>query len=459
MSRPHAHLVFDRGTVVVELDRPTAPTIPGLLWDGRVSAYRAPAHHHQRLREALARAGFDVIDEVMAHGEPPAAWLRHELRPYQEAAIDAWELRGRRGTVVLPTGAGKTHVAIAIMARTGLRTLCLVPTRALVEQWIQQIARFYPGPLGWYGDGRRDLAPVTVSTFESAYRHMERLGNQFELLVIDEAHHFGTGVRDEALEMAAASARLGLTATPRTSSAESRFGELVGGVVFELAIGDLMGSFLATFDVITLHLELGPAERAIYDRLQTAFMDVHREFRRRVPNGSWADFVRIASRTDVGRAALAAGREARHLVMYPESKRHAVAALLARHRDARVLVFTADNETAYAISREHLVMPLTCDIGRQERTAALDRFREGTLRVLVSARVLNEGIDVPEADVAIIVGGTQGEREHVQRVGRLLRPRVGKRALVYELVCRATVETRQAQRRRRALAPQRTAQL
>jgi superfamily II DNA or RNA helicase len=73
------------------------------------------------------------------------------------------------------------------------------------------------------------------------------------------------------------------------------------------------------------------------------------------------------------------------------------------------------------------------------------------LRTLVSARVLNEGIDVPDADVAIIVGGTLGEREHVQRVGRLLRPGVGKRATVYELVTMATSEVRRAFDRRRGL--------
>jgi superfamily II DNA or RNA helicase len=105
-------------------------------------------------------------------------------------------------------------------------------------------------------------------------------------------------------------------------------------------------------------------------------------------------------------------------------------------------VFTADNAAAYAIAREHLIMPITCEIGRQERERALQGFREGKLRALVSARVLNEGIDVPEAEVAIIVGSTQGEREHVQRIGRLLRPSPGKRATVYELVGRSRLRRR-----------------
>lgn len=104
-------------------------------------------------------------------------------------------------------------------------------------------------------------------------------------------------------------------------------------------------------------------------------------------------------------------------------------------------------------------MPITCDINKSERRDALERFRRGELRCLVSARVLNEGIDVPDAEVAIIVGGAFGEREHVQRVGRVLRPGPGKRALIYELVTRATTEVRQAHNRRASLAPQVSAQL
>jgi superfamily II DNA or RNA helicase len=104
-------------------------------------------------------------------------------------------------------------------------------------------------------------------------------------------------------------------------------------------------------------------------------------------------------------------------------------------------------------------MPLTCDIGRKEREEILARFSKGELRALVSARVLNEGLDVPDAEVAVVVGGAFGEREHLQRVGRLLRPAPGKRALVYELVSRGTMEIAQARRRREGLAPRITAQI
>ncbi len=448
-------LVFDRGTLLL-LDAPVganATGIAGLLWDSRVGAWRAPAWRHPELVNVLARAVTPSTDEVRDVTAPREGWRSIELRPYQEAALCAWELAGRRGVVVLPTGSGKTRLALAAMARTGLATLCLVPTRVLLEQWLREIGTMYDHPVGCLGDGVHDIAPITVATYESAYRHMNRIGNRFELLVVDEAHHFGAGIRDEALEMSIAPARIGLTATPvRDGPAVARLHDLIGPTVYELAIGDLAGTYLAGFDLVTLHLDLTPAERSRYESLMNSFHAVHVQFQRIAPEGSWEDFARAAARSSEGRRALDSWRQARKLLAFPDGKRAALRALLERHCDARMLVFTSDNETAYAVAREHLIMPFTCDIGRKEREAALNRFRSGELKALVSSRVLNEGLDVPDADVAVIVGGALGEREHVQRVGRLLRPREGKRAQVFELVLRRTMEVTHARRRRTALA-------
>jgi superfamily II DNA or RNA helicase len=367
-------------------------------------------------------------------------------------------MAGRRGVVVLPTGSGKTRVALGAMASTRLPALCLVPTRVLLEQWQREIAAVYPHPVGCHGDGRHDVTPVTVATYESAYRHMDHLGARFGLLIVDEVHHFGCGFRDEAFEMTLANARLGLTATPpRDAAHASRLVELIGPTVYELAIGDLTGGFLANFDTVVLHLDLTEAERTRYASLSQAFTTTLAALFRTVPRATWPDVVRAAARTAEGRRVLAAWREARQLLALTDAKRRALQALLARHRDARVLVFTAENTSAYAIAREHLIMPLTCDIGRPERDAVLDAFREGRLRALVSSRVLNEGLDVPDADVGVIVGGALGEREHMQRVGRLLRPSPGKRALVYELVTRQSIEVSQAWRRRQGLVGRRSA--
>jgi superfamily II DNA or RNA helicase len=447
-------LLFDRGTIVL-LGFPygDSVTLPGAQWDARIGAYRCPARFHQSLAVELQRRGVQFSDEVTgAAARLPALGREVPLRPYQETALAAWELHGRRGTAVMPTGSGKTRTAVAAIARAGVPALCLVPTRVLLDQWartIEELLGFAPGRLG---DGEHRIGPITVATCEGAWRNMHRLGNQFQMLVVDEVHHFGVGMRDEALDMCTAPLRLGLTATKATGPAAARLDELVGPTVYELFIDELAGEFLAPFDTIVLHLDLSPAERDEYEGLMTVFRDVAHRFRRFHPGATWAEFARLAGATDEGRRALAAFHRARRLTAFPAAKRAMVGTLLARHRSSRTIVFTADNPTAYAISRQHLIMPLTCDIGRRERERVLSLFAEGQLHALVSAQVLNEGVDVPDADVGIIVAGSKGEREHVQRVGRVLRPRPGKRALVYELVVRATNEVTAARRRRNALA-------
>lgn len=433
---------------------------PGVLWDPRVHAHRAPARRYSDLKRWLQASGVRFLDIPDRPRSAREAWRGVDLRPYQEAALSAWELAHRRGVVALPTGSGKTRLALAAMQRTQLSALCLVPTRVLLDQWAKEIATMYRGPIGYHGDGVRRVETVTVATFEAAYRHMGELGDRFDLLIVDEVHHFGGGLRDEALEMAIAGARLGLTATPpRDARAAASLSELVGPTVFELAVADLTGGFLASFDAITLFLDLSPEERSAYTNLSAIFTGIYAEFRSVAPDAGWADFGRYATRSPAGRRALAAWRQMRRLLSFTHAKRRALRSLLERHHDSKLLVFTADNDTAYAIARHHLIMPLTCDIGRRERDDVLERFRRGELRALVSARVLNEGLDVPDADVAIIVGGALGEREHVQRVGRLLRPGEGKRAVAYELVTRNTVEVSQARRRRRGLVTRSSGQL
>jgi superfamily II DNA or RNA helicase len=449
-------LEFDRGTVILsDCSTPEVANLPGVLWDSRVRTYRAPGHRYRDIRNALERSGRSFHDQVRSVDDPPPGhWKAVDLRPYQAAALSSWELSGARGLIILPTGAGKTLLAVAAMARRGCRVLCLAPTRVLLEQWRSVLERYYAGPIGQYGDGKRVLEAVTVATFASAFHHMEFLGNRFDLLVVDEAHHFGTGTSDETLELCTASARIGLTGTPPTTHLQrTRLEELIGPEVYRQSVSDLTGEYLAPLRVVTLVLDLTCDERREYAREVAAYQPVVRQFFRYAPRASWRDFQSAAIRTDEGRRALAAWRRSRKLVAFTETKQEALARLLVEHRVSRLLVFTGDNDTAYRVAREHCIMPITCDIARAERREALERFRSGDLGVLVSAQVLNEGIDVPEAGIAVLVSGRLGTREYVQRVGRVLRPAPGKEALVYELVTRDTHEIRDAVRKRRELGP------
>jgi len=444
---------FDRGTLV--LDRVAPGLAPGILdgatWDPELAAWRMPAESLSGLRVRLADAGVRPTDDL----RPPAldaAWNLPALRWYQQAALAAWHRSGARGVLALPTGSGKTIAALAAIAELAVATLVLVPTRVLLDQWATVLEAYGPRPVGRLGDGDHRVAPITVATYASAITWAPRIGDQFGLVIVDEAHHVGAWCPSEVLEMLVAPARLGLTATPPHGATALAIERHVGPVVYTVTVDELAGDALAPFDVLTIPVGLTPVERATYRTHRGRFAASYGELQRRSPGASWHEFVEVAQRSASGRQALAAWRASRAVLAYPTGKRAALRELLARHRDDRVLVFTADNATAYAIARELLVVPITADIRRAERATMLERFRAGDAPVLVSSQVLDEGLDVPEAEVAIIVGGSGSERRHIQRVGRVLRPRTGKRARIYELAVEATAEIGVVERRRRGLS-------
>jgi superfamily II DNA or RNA helicase len=444
------NLVFDRGTIILLNPPPMCDlgSLPGVMWDPRAGVFRAPGWRFPQLKKELINRDIKLENRIGSHSRLEGVFHGIHLRPYQRTALDAWLMADKRASVVLPTGSGKTKLAIAAIAALRTCTLCLVPTRILLQQWIEQLRIVYTGPVGCLGDGSHEIRDITVATFESAYRWMERIGDRFELLIIDEMHHFGVGCRDEALEMSIADTRLGLTATPPSNeSAITQLQNLIGPIVFNMSVDELVGSYLSKYRRITLSLELSSAERLQYQRERAIFDEVYRSYRKIHPQTDWASFVYTASQSIQGRRALNAWRKSRQLLSYTAAKSRMTSTLIDRHRDNRLLVFTADNSTAYRVSRQHLIMPITCDIGRKERVQALEKFSNGELRALVSSRVLNEGLDVPDADVAIIIGGTFGVREQTQRIGRVLRPRQGKQAIIYELVSRNTIEEFQARRR------------
>jgi superfamily II DNA or RNA helicase len=440
---------FDRGTLVLDRIEHGLEVLEllGARHDDELVAWRLPAEKLSELRGRLTAGRVRHTDTIA-----PAALERRlslpELRWYQRDAVSAWRDAGDRGVVVLPTGAGKTLVALSAIAELGVSTLILVPTRILLDQWARTLELAWPYPIGRLGDGDYRVAPITVATYASAVTWAPRIGDRFGLVVVDEAHHVGAWCPAEILEMLVAPSRLGLTATPSPAAALPRH---VGPLVYELTIEDLRGEALADYDVETIDIQLEPDERARYSLQRGEFAAFYAQVMRSAPDASWREFLRAARRSERGREALTAWRSSRSLLAYPKGKRRAVRDVLARHATDRTLVFTADNATAYAIARELLVMPITCDIGRAERARMIDKFRSGEVTALVSAQVLDEGFDLPEAEIAIVVGGTSSTRRHVQRVGRLLRPRPGKHARIYELVVAKSAEVSQVTRRRRGL--------
>jgi superfamily II DNA or RNA helicase len=441
---------FDRGTLVLEpaSSEEDPSLLCGAIWDDQTRAWRAPAERHAALVAGLEETHVPIEDAISPI-RIAGGWTLPVLRWYQQAALDRWIAAGSRGVIAIPTGAGKTLVAITAIARLGLSALCLVPTRVLLDQWARALQACWPHPIGRLGDGDHRVAPITVATYASAVAWAPRIGDRFGTVVVDEAHHVGAWCPGEVLEMLTARARLGLSATPPAPG--GALGLRVGPTVYSIAVDELTGDALAAYDEVRIPIAFEPAERARYRELRGRFSAFYAEQARARHDLSWHEFVRLAMKSAGGRRALEAWRGYRGLIAYPAGKRAMVRELLARHAGARTLVFTGDNATAYAIARDLLVVPVTHEIKRAERARALERFRTGDITVLVSSQVLDEGIDLQDADVAIIVGGTASQRRHVQRIGRVLRPRPGKRAVVYELVIEDTPEVEYVQRRRGGL--------
>ncbi len=165
------------------------------------------------------------------------------------------------------------------------------------------------------------------------------------------------------------------------------------------------------------------------------------------PHG-WQRFIQETCRSKEGRAAFQAYREQRRLALAAPAKLEVLQRLLDRHRRDRVLIFTHDNATVYQIARRFLVPAITHQTKAKERRHILDGFQSGEYSVVVTSRVLNEGVDVPAANIGIVLSGTGTVREHVQRLGRLLRKHGDKQALLYEVVTRGTGEEFTSDRRR-----------
>lgn len=436
---------FDRGTLELTGG---APEVPHAIWDPRSETRRVAAYRFSELALSVDRRGFALEGDLRTRWQVERRdFTSLALRPYQAQALASWTAFGRRGVIALPTGAGKTRVALAALFDTGLPTAILCPTKALAVAWALELQRHLTGaPVGLVGDGHRTVERVTVMTFESAYRHMDKLGDRFGLLVVDEVHHFGSGARVEALEASAAVARLGLSATAPDPGSEgaARLCDLVGPVVFEMGYADLVGKHLAPVSVIKIPVRLEADERADYDARTRVFLEMRRTFMRLYPGADVATMLRGLGRTFEGRRALRDRARALELACFPRAKRSLLQTLLTRHRDDRTIVFTAFADNAYVAAKDNLIPVITGETGAKERQEILTSFREGKVRAIASARVLNEGIDVPEARVAIIVAGALGAREHVQRIGRVLRPGPEKHALVYELITTDTSDARRA---------------
>ncbi len=447
MTQPS--LSFQGGTLVLYGVEQGETVPPVFQWIK--ARWRCEAYHYTTLAPWLKA---QAIHDTVPRWQALDLTLHDQRDPhdYQVEALQAWANANNRGSIVLPTGAGKTFVAIHAIQRANRSTLVVAPTIDLLHQWYARLSNAFATTVGVYYGSEKDVKPITVTTYHSAGDLMAHAGNAFKLIIYDEVHHLPAPSWGETALMSPAPFRLGLTAT-YPSAEEQRDGRwsldhLIGPILYEKRIDELAGKQLADYRTERIRVELTAAERQQYDTAYNVYARFIKE-RKLYLHGPhwWLELMRLSSLDPQARAAALAHQSLGRLLSAATEKLAALDRLLQEHRHEHVLIFTESNDVVYHLSQRHLIPALTCETKAAERKEVLEGFQRGDYGALVTSKVLNEGIDVPETKVAIVLGGSAGAREYIQRLGRVLRKMGNQQAVLYEIVVHDTLDVGRVRRR------------
>lgn len=424
---------------------------------------------------------------------PPVSWIMTEgitLYDWQEDCVNKW-LERKRGTIKVVTGAGKTILALAIIERLqalddDLRVAIVVPTIVLQDQWYKEILRrsnLPPSIIGRLGGGHNDgfvgNVRILLCVLKSASQRLatlvkaSKVGSNL-LLVADECHRAGAPDMSKVFRTERAY-NLGLSATPEredhvegTGSDSNRqydsslLGRELGPIIYEMTVHQaFQQGILPEFEIHHYGLPLSRREREQYENLSRRLRDVTADLREIGYQHGIHDtnIIRriqtLADRDDqlgiVARQYIALTNERKHLLYNAEVRPQAAIEILKSEfqqtPDTRAILFHESIESVMRLY--HLLLqeglPVTVEhsmLTEGLREESIELFRQGIAQVIVSARSLIEGFNVPEADIGIIVASGTSVRQRIQTIGRLLRKGKSrdKVATIYVLYVHDTVD-------------------
>lgn len=409
------------------------------------TSFRVDLGQRGVLKQALVVAGFPAEDLAgyvtgdrleIALREHTASGTSFEIREYQRQAAESFHAagseRGGSGVIVLPCGAGKTIVGLAVMELVGQRTLVLTTSVTSVKQWRRELldkTTVRPDDIAEYTGEQKNAGPVTLTTYqiltwradrEDEFRHLGLFrAHSWGLIIYDEVHLLPAPVFRATADLQARR-RLGLTATlVREDGREGDVFALIGPKRFDVPWRDLeRQAWIATATCVEERVPMSTERRMEY-----ALADRRSQFR------------------------IAAENPAKMARLYR---------LLDQHSDGRVLIVGEYIAQVEAIAEEIGAPLVTGKTPQAEREQIYDRFRRNELRCIVLSKVGNFAIDLPDADVLIQVSGMFGSRqEEAQRLGRILRPKGDGRVVhFFTLISRDTREEEFAHHRKLFLVEQ-----
>lgn len=379
-----------------------------------------------------------------------------KLRDYQNEALTKWAINNRKGCIVLPTGAGKTIIALHAILKTNTSTLIIVPTLNLMEQWFEALSNMVRDKdhLGKLGGGYEEIKSITITTYDSAYLKSSYLGNKFEFVIFDEVHHLGSDKYSLIGEQFISPFRLGLTATiEREDHKHVNIYKLVGNVVYKKDFYELsQQKHLARFKLNKIKVNMLPQEIVRYNKTLYEYKQLLKESKIYYPIRLERLIILSAANVNL-RKALLLRNEALDIALNSQAKITELERILENHQLEKIIIFTVHTKLAYSISNRFLIPVITHKTKNEERNEILDKFKKGRYRVIVTTKVLDEGTDVPDANMGIILSGTGSKREFIQRLGRLLRPKqdIENLANLVEIISSDTSEVFTSSRRNKGI--------
>lgn len=372
-----------------------------------------------------------------------------DLYLWQREALEAWNSNRHRGIVNAVTGAGKTRLALAAieqhLERRNSNAVVIVPTVELLRQWHLQLCENFPNHrIGMLGGGENDYLndhDILVAVVNSAGHYFLGLPDGHNgLLVGDECHRLASDHNQLSLEEAFSS-RLGISATHERLDGrhESVLIPYFGDVVYELNYKQAIEQdVISRVKVAMIAVEFTPDEMAQYEQLTEEMGVARRKLSSAhglsglTPGEFFIEVSKLASSGD-RRSAIAANmylrpyRARRNLLAESEAKVNALEILAGAVQDANgTIAFTESIESTYDIVRAFSSKSIAAEVihsklKKDERSEIFKGFSNGEIQLLSAPNLLDEGIDVPEADLAIIVAGTSQRRQMIQRMGRVMR--------------------------------------
>ncbi len=460
-------ITFDKGTLLLDIPRLYSPQSIfkeiEYEYDTIMRKFRCNALHYSYIIDYLAKNKIDLESTVSKWNPVKLGKINlPNLRVEQLDAIANW-LNTKKGVIIMPTGSGKTVVALSIMQKLSISTLIISPVRDLMYQWQRKISDGLGYDPGIIGDNIFNIQPISCTTYHSAYLHMDKIGDKFGLIIFDECHHLpGLNRRDSAL-MSPAPFRMGLTATPeRSDDLHKDLPKLIGPTVYNISISELAGNVLADYDIFRIPVTLNSDEQFAYNSAGTLIKNYifnkTQELKDIGEKGeySWIDLIKDTTKDPEARKVQQAFYFKKSIEDRAAEKFRVLEDLFRLHFGEPIIIFAGSNAMARDVSIRFLIPCILSHSKKKERLDILRGFEDGTYPAIIANQVLDEGVDIPIVKIAIVLGGESSSRQAKQRLGRILRKVGNRKGKLYEIVCTDTSEVKKSRKRRDSDAYKRT---